>query len=432
MREAISRAEDFVEEHKAYFLLAVFALALGIRLYYNFVFLSGASRIGSQWLRSADSYSYYSAAHQVLNLQYFNFDRAPFFPFVIAVVQFLLGRDPQHVRIVLCLMGSFSCVLIFLVGEMAFNTRVAVFASLVSVFYLPLMIVNAMILSETLYVLLSLLVLYLIFKLLANGKTRYFVLCGLCMALTALTRAEFLFFIPFLLLGIWAAKRREHFGKWIAVMLVIVLVLTVPWCAFASSREHSLVLISSVGGVTFACANNPKMVSSEIPFENKGYTVWYTSSWLFNDADYEAMKGMTWGQISDYVMKRSMEWLRKNPGKIPTLLLWKQFSFWFSPVQFTHTFIKAPRPRLMMISYCIQYFFILLMFLFGALKTFSLRKHFPFLVLLAGEVVVGLIWAANWRNTTFLQPIFLLFAGALLFGERTWVFRKPRKVATEG
>jgi hypothetical protein len=168
------------------------------------------------------------------------------------------------------------------------------------------------------------------------------------------------------------------------------------------------------------------MVSGEVPFSNKGFAVWYTNAWLLTEEDYKEMEGMTWGQTSDYVMKKSLQWLRDNPGEIPELLMWKQFSFWLNPVQFTHTFIEYPKPSSMMISYCIQYFLILLMFLFGAIKTFSLRRHYPFLVFLAGELVIASIWAANWRHVAFLQPIYLLFAAALLFGERTWIFKRPR------
>lgn len=429
MHEWATRFEDWVSDHKAYFLVALFALALGIRLFYNFGFLDGTSSIGTRYLRSADSYSYYTAAHQIQHLQYYNFDRAPFFPLVIAIVQSIFGWDPLHLKIVLCLMGAFSCILIFLVGEMAFNTRVAIFASLVSAFYLPLIIINAMVLSESLYVLLTLLVLYFVFKLARDRRALYCVLCGVCMALAALTRSEFLFIIPLMLIALWIAKRKEHFGKYVVIMLVIVIVMIAPWSAFASSRNHTFVPISALGGMGFANANNPKMVSGEVEFHNKGFMVWYTSAWLLTEEDYKAMEGMTWGQTSDYLFKKSLQWLRHNPGEIPKLLMWKQFSFWFSPIQFTYPWLKYPKPSSMMVSYCIQYFFILIMFLFGAIKTFSLRKHYPLLVFLVGELIIASIWAANWRYIAFLQPIFLLYAGALLFGER--VRRRKRSKYSE-
>ena len=92
--------------------------------------MDGTSSIGTRYLRSADSYSYYTAAHQILHFQYYNFDRASLFLLVIAVVQSIFGWDPLHVKIVLCIMWASSCLLISKVGEMSFNTRVAIFASL--------------------------------------------------------------------------------------------------------------------------------------------------------------------------------------------------------------------------------------------------------------------------------------------------------------
>jgi 4-amino-4-deoxy-L-arabinose transferase-like glycosyltransferase len=429
MRETFVRFESFVKNHKPYFLLAIFSLALLLRLFYNFGFLDGNSSIGTKWFRSADSYSYYTAAHQILHFQYSSFDRAPFFPFVIAIVQAIFGRDPTHLRIILSIMGSFTCLLIFLVGDMVFNTSVAVFASLVSVFYLPLIILNSMILSETLFVLLTLLSLLFIFKLLRDKKPMYCVLSGVFMGLAALTRSEFLFIISLMLIALWIAKRKERFGKYILIILVIVMVLTVPWSIYASVKNHTVVPISAIGGITFFGANNPKILTVE--FYKKGQWLWITDTWLMSKEDLATIKGMTWGELSDFLYRRSLQWLVHNPGKVPTLLMWKQFAFWFSPIQFTSNFIEDPKASSMTISYCVQYFIILIMFLLGALKTFSFRKHFPFLVYLVGELVIVSIYYGNWRSISFLQPAFLLFAAALIFEPRHRRVRssKAEKVA---
>jgi 4-amino-4-deoxy-L-arabinose transferase-like glycosyltransferase len=341
-------------------------------------------------------------------------------PSFIAVVQSLLGRDPLHLRIIFSLMGAFSCVLIFLVGEEAFNVRVAIFSSLVSVFFLPFWIINSMIMPGTLFLVLTLLILLFMFKTFHRLRPSYCILIGFCMGCAALMKPEFIVTIMLMLLFTYLLKRREAFTKCVLVMLVAAMILIVPWSAFASIKNETLVTISTNGGGTFIGCNNPQIL--EVEFWRKGFFLPQLRTGLVSEEDVEMLEQLTKGQRSNWLYRRSLRWLMENPGSIPELEAWKLFSFFFYPLKniskFNSIYIKDPKRMVLMIVFAVQYFIILLMFLFGAMKTFDLRKHYPFLVYFIGGLTVVLVYGCDWRIISFLLPVYILYAGGLIFGPR--------------
>jgi hypothetical protein len=219
-------------------------------------------------------------------------------------------------------------------------------------------------------------------------------------------------------------KRREGAKRAVLIMLAVILLIITPWSAFASLANGTLVPISTVGGPTFLGANNPEILKA--PFNKKGD--WYIprKTGLLSEQDLNDAKRMSSGERGNFYYRKSLRWLAENPDRVPQLLFWKQFSFWFSPVQQIATFAKRPTPRNVMIFYTIQYLIILLLFIMGFYRTFSLDKHLPLLVYLVGQIALGMIFYGDWRTTCLLQPVYLLFAGALFFAPRLRPKRKPQ------
>jgi 4-amino-4-deoxy-L-arabinose transferase-like glycosyltransferase len=317
-------------------------------------------------------------------------------------------------------MGAFSCVLIYLVGEEAFNARVGIFSSLVSVFFIPFLILNSMIMPGSLFLLLTLLILLFMFKAFRRKKPSYCLLIGLCMGLAVLMKPEFSITIILMLLFTYLLKRKEAFTRCVLIMLVAVMILIVPWSAFASIKNETLVTISTNGGGTFIGCNNPQILEAE--FWRKGFFLPQLRTGLVTEVDGEMLKQFTKGKRSNWLYKKSLRWLMENPGSIPELEAWKLFSFFFYPIKsiskFNSRYLKDPKRMALMIVFAVQYFIILLMFLFGAMKTFDLRKHFPFLVYFIGGLTVVLIYGCDWRIISFLLPVYILYAGGLIFGPR--------------
>lgn len=124
---------------------------------------------------------------------------------------------------------------------------------------------------------------------------------------------------------------------------------------------------------------------------------------------------MTLGEKGDFYYREALRWLWNTSGKIPALVGWKLFSFWFSPLQLTYNFRKNTKATIVLVTLSLRYFAILLLFILGLFKTFSLRRHRPFLVYLLGELVIVLVYYGNRRASSFLRPILLLFACSLFF-----------------
>jgi hypothetical protein len=241
------------------------------------------------------------------------------------------------------------------------------------------------------------------------------------MGLAALLKPEFTLVIALMLLFAYILKRKEAFTKCVLIMLAVVMVLIIPWSAYASIKNETLVTISTNGGGTFLGCNNPQILEAE--FWRKGFFLPRGKTGLMSKQDYKEISQLnTLGKKSNWLYRRSLRWLKENPGSIPELEAWKLFSFFFYPIQKISRF-NLNRKRhfrriVLMIVFSVQYFIILLMFIFGAVKTLDLRKHFPFLVYFIGGLTVVLVYGCDWRIISFLLPVYIMYAGGLIFGPR--------------
>ena len=63
------------------------------------------------------------------------FFRAPLYPYFLGAIYTALGHDYYLARLIQLILGSISCVLVYLVGREIFNWRVGLVASLIASFY---------------------------------------------------------------------------------------------------------------------------------------------------------------------------------------------------------------------------------------------------------------------------------------------------------
>jgi len=258
------------------------------------------------------------------------FFRAPFYPYFLGTVYKLFGHNYFIPRLIQHLIGSFSVILIYFLARRLFNRRIATLSAILTSIYGVMVYYEDELLLDFLLVFFGVLLILLLHRAEDNpGKSKFF-LAGLVTSLFAITRPNILIFIPFVLFWILLLlkvnlKRKIVFSLF---FLVGLFVLILPITARNYLVGKDFVLISSQGGINFYIGNNPQAdgTSAILPP--------YGDDWEYQDAAYEVQGSIGKiprpSEVSDYYLKKGVDFILHSPQKFLSLFLKKTYLFWNS------------------------------------------------------------------------------------------------------
>ena len=136
------------------------------------------------------------------------FFRAPFYPYFLAAIYWLVGESNWIPRLVQVVLGSGSAALVYLIGNRVFNRKAGIIAGLIVATYGPLILYDAQLLIPSLVILLNLMGIFAIIRAFDNPNWRWYSLAGLMLGLSAIARPTILLFAAAVVLYlIWHSKR---------------------------------------------------------------------------------------------------------------------------------------------------------------------------------------------------------------------------------
>ncbi len=175
-----------------------------------------------------------------------NVQRAPGYPFFIFLIYSLFGERIMAVQLAQVLLIAFICLLVYKIGRIVFDKNVGILAALITAVH-PIFICQSFpLLTEALTAFLITLSVYLAIVSLQVHKVQYFILLGILLGISALTRpivllmpffsiimlfffynwrkilrAALFFLIPFILIvGIWIYRNYRYTGYFIPVQMM--------------------------------------------------------------------------------------------------------------------------------------------------------------------------------------------------------------------
>ncbi|GAB4342583.1 MAG: tetratricopeptide repeat protein [Candidatus Abyssubacteria bacterium] len=241
-------------------ILVVFLLALVIRMVYLYEIHDNP--FFDHLLIDENAYDQWAqriAAGEWLGNEIFYQD--PLYPYFLGVIYSTIGRDYLWARVIQLVIGSATCVLIYLIGKSFFNDAVGVTAGIMAALYKPFFYFEAMFLKSFLAV--FLLCLFIVLLAVARSKRSFLMwtVAGLVLGMLALVRANTLALAGGVL--VWLAlSGRESEGvryKLIAFagFLAGLMIVTMSVCARNYVVGKDIVLLTSQGGQNFLIGNNP-------------------------------------------------------------------------------------------------------------------------------------------------------------------------------
>ena len=230
-------------------LVAVFALALAVRLYY-------LHEIRASPLFTApvvDARTYTEDARYFSDVSFAGrpapFWQPPLYPVLLGVLFALAGDDLYLPRLIQAVLGALVCVLICLVGYRVFGAGIGLGAGIAAALYGPLIYFGGELLPTLLACCLNLLVLWVLMA----GR---YLLAGVLLGLSALAVANILLFVPVLLGWIFAGLRPTRRLTAAALLLLGCALVIAPVAYRNWAVGGDLVLISHNAGINFYIGNN--------------------------------------------------------------------------------------------------------------------------------------------------------------------------------
>ncbi|WP_055106159.1 ArnT family glycosyltransferase [Paenibacillus ihumii] len=179
----------------------------------------------------------------------------PGLPLILAGFMAMFGQEDGGViayRLYQCVLQVLSIYLIFWLGKRIFNTRVALIACTISALYLPDYFSSGVILSETTFRTLLLLLLCVTIVALERNTARYYILLGVLTAAAAYFKPHASLY-PAVFLILWWRHRVPWrlMLKYALLMAGTYVILLMPWWIRNWLTFHEFILFTNSGGSPF-------------------------------------------------------------------------------------------------------------------------------------------------------------------------------------
>jgi len=355
------------------------------------------------------------------------FYRAPAYPYFLGLIYAIFGHGYYIPRLIGIIIGSLSCVLIFLAGRELFSHKIGLLSALLACFYGMFLYFDSMLLTVYLEIFFCLLGMFWLLKWLKNRTSTTITISGLFWGLATITRPNFLVFVPIFAGYVLITSKQESLkkrltpiGLFITGMLPAVLtVMIINVCIGKDS-----VLLAWNGGINFYLGNNPSANGWSATSPELDATWWggYTDAIII--AEKEVGHRLLPSQVSNYWFNRGMNYIFSNPFAWASLTLRKIYllfnSFELSNNQSIQQFEKfSPLFRIPILNFG----FVLAFAIWGLIC--SIRKKTTrlvqlFLLFYAFAIVIFFVTA---RYRMPLVPFLMIFASYCVF----WIVQKVKE-----
>lgn len=406
--------------------IGIFCMALLVRIVYNLT-------VARAYYPLHDSLGYQIIAFNILDKHCFclsphnttvsTVTRVPLWPLLISGVSLIAGRANIFDRLFLSCADAGTCVLIYLFARDLFNKRLGLVAGLIACVYPPLYIYTGWMYAETLFTFLLTAICYCVFRIQRNeGKSRrLWILCGVLLALLALTRPNGIVVAGLVILWavflVWRKRLPQRALIGAALATLIACALIAPWTIRNYLVSHRFVPLAIGDGQVLVGVYNNTILS-----EKNYIGLWVRSGATGLPITIPPCQGYAACEVAhdNAETDAAVQWIKSHPDDIPRLMVYHLRNF-FTPYtnEADLPMVRFPSGRSSQIVLAMSETFpipILLLAALGLVVTFRRYWHelfFAYCVVLCslGEI---LVFYGNARFRSPIEPILILLTtGAL-------------------
>jgi 4-amino-4-deoxy-L-arabinose transferase-like glycosyltransferase len=183
------------------------------------------------------------------------------YPLYLAGTYSVTGYHPLVARILQgAIGGALLCFLVYKIGQRVVNEETGLVGAGLAAVYGYFIYYSVALMTETFFVLLVLLILYLSIELKENPALIRWVGLGFSLGLASLLRQTILLFAPFLLLWLFIELRARGIRWWYFTLPVVIIMLMIaPWTIRNYRVYDQFLLLNSNAGYALFASNNPNL-----------------------------------------------------------------------------------------------------------------------------------------------------------------------------
>jgi tetratricopeptide (TPR) repeat protein len=276
-----------------------------------------------------------SLAQQIASGQWIGtqpFFRAPLYIYLLALIYKIFGQSYFLPRLFQIVLGSVSCVLIFFIAKKLFNQTIGILSGVMASFYAMLIFYDASLLTTSLEVFLDLALIGLLIFSAKKPKLLNWFFCGIVLGLSAIARPNILIFTPFILIWMLVEFKGRLLTKtiikhWIILFMGAFLVI-VPVTLRNYLAGKDFVLIAWNGGYNFYLGNNPHASGWSATSPEMDKTWWGGYNDAIRLAQEETGRSLKPSQISDFWLKKGLDFILTQPLSWLKLMAQKTIYYW--------------------------------------------------------------------------------------------------------
>jgi len=312
----------------------IFLIALAIRL----IYLSEIIDHPVITILLGDAESYDSWAQEILSKGWVGertFYQAPFYPYFLALIYTLGGRDFIIVRIVQAVIGACSCTFLAAAARRFFDHRVGWAAGLLLAIYPPALFFDLLIQKAVLGMFFMCVLLFLLSIAMradeGHKRTGTWILIGVTLACFALVRENALILTPATAVWVAVYYRRQGWSQIAAKALYVVIGLAIIFLP-VTLRNYAVggefVLTTSQLGPNFYIGNNKDATGFYEPLVSDH------SDWKFERTDAQNLaekalgRKLTPNEVSDYWLNKTLADIKEEPVRWLRLMGKKWMMVW--------------------------------------------------------------------------------------------------------
>lgn len=341
-----SDAEHRAAPFPGFFIpLLIFGLGLGLRLIYIFQIKDNPTFYNL----ILDCLSYDKWAREIAAGKWLGngvFYQDPLYPYFLALLYRIFGRDLLLVRIIQAVIGSMSCVLIYFIGREVYGKQAGVLAGFFAAVYGVFIYYDGMANKPFLGVFLFNLALLSFIIGAKKKRGGILFMAGIFLGLSVLERANILLLVP--LFWVWILMPHSIGRKSLLHCLNFlggVLLAISPATIHNYIVSHEFVLTTSQAGQNFYIGNYPgNNTGTYLP------PLFLRADPEFEEADFkdqaEFLKGkkLTPTEVSSFWAQKTLEIIKSDPGRFIENLFFKAMLFlnkYEIPDNHSYSFFKA-------------------------------------------------------------------------------------------
>ncbi len=436
----------FLRRHLLFVL--IFSIAFALRLGYSFE-LKQTILYDNLY---GDAETHDLLAREIVEEDFWGDDvffRAPLYPYFLSVIYAGFGAGYTIPRLIQALLGSLSCILLYLIGRKVFGSYVGASAALAASAYWIFILFDSELLIPNLILFLDLLLIWSLVR--ARKFSSWGLLVsGIILGISALARPNILLFA--LLVPVWLIVmiRKSSLSRISTLAISFGLGVLIPIAPVAVRNYvvgDDFVLISSQGGVNFYIGNNeesdgrsarqPLTVSrteySAYERRHRG-EIWSRDNvWLAAKLGAETELGRTLkpSAISNFWLKKGLRYLYSRPFDFMKLLL-KKIYYFINRYEIASNvdvyYLASHHSRILRLLSYFHFGLIAPLGLMGmALALRRWRRFFLLYLFVFGYGLSVVIFFVNARYRIPVIPMLLLFASFGLYEIGDMVSRRERR-----